>query len=106
MKTERHGFQVQSTTPPTVEIDTASNSVYVRFKKAAVARTVSNHAQMMHIAVDLDSKGEVVGIEAVGVTEFNLTAILRNARVHAPRVNASKVRYVPAGLSVAGGVPA
>ena len=103
MKTEKHCFQIESSTPPTVEIDTQAAAVYVRFRKTAIARTVSNSAALMHIAIDLDAKNQVVGIEAVGVQEFNLKAILRHANVHAPRVDVGKARYVAAELATAGG---
>jgi hypothetical protein len=105
MKTEQHSFHVQSAVPPTVEIDTQAASVYVRFRKSAVARTVSQNAKLAHIAIDLDSKNQVVGIEAVGVREFNLAFLLRQARVDAPRVDMAKARYISAGLTTAGGAP-
>ena len=104
MKTEKHHFQIASATPPTVEIDTQAAAVYVRFRKGAVARTVPSACALMHIAIDLDAKSQVIGIEAVGVQEFNLKAILRNANVRAPRVDVGKVRYISAELARAGGV--
>ena len=106
MKTERHSFQVQSATPPTLEIDTQASSVYVRFKRAVVAKTISNESKFAHFAVDLNSRNEVIGIEAVGVREFSLTAILRRAKVTAPRLDVSKARYISAELATAGGASA
>ena len=68
---------------PSVEIDTQASAVYVRFKKAAVARTVPQESDLMHLAIDLDAKGEVVGIEAVGMDTFNIESIMKQARVEA-----------------------
>ena len=99
MRVERQTIQVRGSKPPTVEIDTQANSVYIRFKQAAVAKTVDRPADNLHIAIDLDSKGEVVGIEAVGVTEFGLQFILQKAAVSAPNVDVSKARYIPAELA-------
>jgi uncharacterized protein YuzE len=98
MSTERHSFIVKSGAPPTVEFDTQSASVYVRFKKANVARTVAQPCESMHVAIDLDSKGEVIGIEAVGITEFSIRFILQKAAVEAPDVDFSKARFVPTEL--------
>ena len=98
MKTERQTFMVKGAPATTIEVDTQVNAVYVRFKRAAVARTVARPSSMMHLAVDLDSRGEVIGIEAVGIKEFSLSFILHKASVKAPNVDVSRARYVPAQL--------
>jgi uncharacterized protein YuzE len=90
MKTEQHRFIVKSSTPPTVEVDSQARAVYVRFNRAAVAKTVSQKAEHSHIAIDLDSKGAVVGIEAVGISTFTLRAILKMASVKAPNMDFSR----------------
>jgi len=85
---------VKSAGPPTVEVDTQAQAVYVRFKKAPVARTLTRPCDTMNIAVDLDSKGEVIGVEAIGMTEFSIQAILKKASVSAPNADFSRARYV------------
>jgi uncharacterized protein YuzE len=104
MKAERHHFRVKGLRAPSVEIDTQAAAVYVRFKKAKVAKTVSHGGDLMQIAIDLDSNGEVVGIEAVGVKQFNIGPILEQARVQVPKGLIAMTRYVPAQMAVAGGV--
>jgi uncharacterized protein YuzE len=101
MKTEQHKFLVKSNKPPTVEVDHQSESVYVRFKKAAVAKTIPIECKTMHLAVDLDAKGEVIGIEAVGVREFSLQAILEKAAGSVPPMDFSRTYYVPTDLVAA-----
>lgn len=98
MSTERHSFIVKGRPPTTVEVDSRAAAVYIRFKRANVARTVPQHCSHMHIAVDLDAKGEVIGIEAVGITQFSLSLILEKASVRAPQVDFSRTRYVPAEM--------
>jgi hypothetical protein len=98
MSSERHVFTIKSPTPPTVEIDYEAQAVYVRFKKTQVAKTISQPAEQMHVAVDLDSRNEVVGIEAVGLTSFSLQKILEKACVKAPQVNFSRAQIVPTGM--------
>jgi uncharacterized protein YuzE len=71
MKTEHHILIVTGNAPPTIEVDREAAAVYVRFKKAPVARTVTRPCPSMNIAIDLDAKGAVIGIEAVGLTEFS-----------------------------------
>lgn len=93
MKTERQTFLVHGTQPPVVELDADAGAVYVRFKRARVARTVARPARTMHLAVDLDIKGQVIGIEAVGFDEFRLGRLLRMADVTAPDVDLSEARF-------------
>jgi uncharacterized protein YuzE len=95
MNVERHGFIVKSSTPPTVEVDSRARAVYVRFKRSAVAKTVSQKAELSHIAIDLDSKGEVIGFEAVGISNFSLHALLKMASVKVPNVDFSRTKYAP-----------
>jgi hypothetical protein len=94
MKTERHGFMVKSGSPPSIEVDNSIRGVYVRFKRAKVAKTIPQPADHCRINIDLDSKGEVTGIEAVGVSEFSLHALLKMASVKAPEdMDFSRARY-------------
>lgn len=97
MKTERHGFIVRSKSPPTIQVDSSVRAVYVRFKHAPVAKTVPQPAEHCQVAVDLDSNGDVIGIEAVGVTQFSLHALLKMASVKAPdNMDFSRAEYAPA----------
>jgi uncharacterized protein YuzE len=84
-----------------VEWDSEADAVYVRFSRRAVARTVDQHAEKMHVAVDMDAQGELVGIEAVGTTRFTLRGILDAARVEAPNVDLANARF-----TLASAVPA
>lgn len=101
MKSEQCHFVVRGTTPPTIEVDSCAAAVYIRFKKTPVAKTVDQDCESMHVAVDLDERGEVVGIEAVGIREFSLGMILKKAFVEAPKLDFSRACYIPAGLAVA-----
>lgn len=102
MKTESHSFFIKSSSPPSVEVDSSVRAVYVRFKKTAVAKTVPQHSEHCHIAIDLDSKGEVVGIEALGITQFNLHALLKMASVKAPaNMDFSRTNYSPTECAMA-----
>ena len=93
-----HIMIVKSSMPPSVEVDTEAAAVYVRFKRAKVARTIARPAANMHLAVDIDKNGEVVGVEAVGIREVQIGRILKMAAVSAPNVDFAEARYIPAGL--------
>lgn len=93
MKAESHHFIVHNVAAPIVEIDTEFDAVYVRFKRAKVVRTVAQPSKTMHVALDLDAKGEVIGIEAVGADEFSIQTMLKLAKVEVPRLDLSKVHY-------------
>ena len=98
MKDEQHIFMVRSTSVPSVEIDFEARAVYVRFSKRKVVKTAPRHtASGMIVAVDLDSQGEVVGIEGVGFSEFNLSKIVESAKVDASAVDLSRatIRQAP-----------
>jgi hypothetical protein len=52
----------------------------------------------MQVAIDLDSRGEVIGIEAIGLTQFTLRGVLKLARVKVPEMDFSRTQYAPAEL--------
>lgn len=100
--TETHRLQVKNTRPPVVEVDTEAQAVYVRFRRAKVARTIDRGGETVHIAIDLDAKGEVIGIELIGTHQFNIEIMLKQARVEAPQEAVARTRYVSALMSSRG----
>ena len=82
-------------------MDTEAAAVYVRFKRTKVVRTLARNVPRLHVAVDLDRNGEVVGVEAVGAREVQISRILRMAAVQAPNIDFANARYVPAELVAA-----
>jgi hypothetical protein len=101
MKAETHKSFVKSTRPPVVEIDSAAQAVYVRFKIAKVARPLDTGATSMHIAIDLDANNEVTGVEAIGLDQFNIEVVLKKTRVEAPASVLKRARYITVMLSPA-----
>jgi uncharacterized protein YuzE len=82
MKSKRiDRWSVNITTAPTVEIDTEAGSAYVRFKRAKIARTLRHGSRWPIVTIDLDAHGQLVGLEFVGVKEFNLAYLLRRVRL-------------------------
>lgn len=62
----------------TFEFDPEARAMYIRVSREVVARTVE--ARPDRVWVDLDSSGEVVGIEIIAVdASGDLTATLRSA---------------------------
>ncbi len=85
MRTGRkHIILVKANTPPTVEIDTEAGAAYVRFKRAKIARTLRHSSRWPIVTIDLNARGEVVGVEFVGVRRFNLGYLLRRVPLKAP----------------------
>ena len=79
-----------------IEVDSSVRAVYVRFNRATVAKTIPQHAEHCHIAIDLDSSGNVIGIEAIGISQFSLHALLKMASVKAPNImDFSRAKYAP-----------
>jgi uncharacterized protein YuzE len=88
---------VRSSNPPTVEIDPSCHSVYIRFKTARVHKTVSNDKPgIAVVAVDLDSRGEIIGVELVGVREFSIAAIRHILPLKLKRIDFDRAKFMPA----------
>ena len=93
---EHHRLIVHNVSPPTIEVDSEALAVYIRFKKAKVAKTIDRQARRMVLTVDLDSKGEVIGIEAVGIDHFGidtLEKLVRQAHVQPDRLDLEKSKF-------------
>src|SRR6266576_2924386 len=91
---ERHHYRVTSVTPPTVEWDVEAVAIYVRFSRRSVARTMDQTTNKMNITVDLDADGQVIGIEAIGMTRFSLRRVLEAAGVTAPNMDLANAEFV------------
>jgi uncharacterized protein YuzE len=64
--------------PTVIEIDPSCHAVYIRFKTTKVHRTVSDAKRGAVMAIDLDAKGQVIGIELTGIANFSVKAIRRH----------------------------
>ncbi|MGD1018985.1 MAG: DUF2283 domain-containing protein [Verrucomicrobiia bacterium] len=93
MKNEKHIFAVKSSQPPMVEVDAEASALYIRFQKGRVAKTIRHPCQWPLVTVDLDAAGDVLGVECVGVSKFNLLELLRKASVKAPADFSARVRF-------------
>src|SRR5438552_13376137 len=87
---------VRSKAPPTVEIDTEASAAYVRFKRTKVARTFRHGSKWPIVTIDLDARGDVVGVEFVGVKKFNLGHLLQGVPVKAQIQTIARATYVSA----------
>jgi uncharacterized protein YuzE len=99
MKTDTDHITVNSAVTPTIEIDNEVGAVYVRFKQGKVAHTIVRPCTTMHIAVDLDKTGELLGIEAVGMRQIVITQILKLAAVSAPKLNLVDAQIIPSRIA-------
>ncbi len=83
-------------TPPRIEFDPAVMGWYVRFKSAKVAKTISEDASGYVYAIDLDSQGELIGFELLGVREFSIEMLLSIPLVDFSRTDFGRAKFVPA----------
>lgn len=51
---------------PTITLDSETKAAYIRFSKNKVAKTIDEVNGGTIVNIDIDSKGNVVGIELVG----------------------------------------
>jgi uncharacterized protein YuzE len=92
MRSLRRQLTVTSANPPTIEFDPAARAVYVRFLRRAVKRTLERSGSGMIVTVDLDQKGEVVGVESIGFDTFSISQVLKAANVRAQNIDFSKAQ--------------
>lgn len=94
MSAHTHSFIVKASAA-TVEVDTESQSAYVRFSRGKVSKTVPIEEPTCVACVDLDSSNNVIGIELVGVKEFGISRLLRLIpSVSAPNADRGRARYI------------
>lgn len=89
-------FVVRTRRSATVEIDTEAAAAYVRFRRAKVARTVRHSSKWPIVTIDLDARGEVIGVEFIGVKRFDLAYRLKQVPVTASAESVAQASYVSA----------
>jgi uncharacterized protein YuzE len=95
---EMNQLLIPATARPTVEIDNASHSVYIRFKRAKVQKTLSDNRRHAVLTIDLDAKGEVIGIELVGIQNLTISQIRRVLPERLRGIDFDQARWVPTGF--------
>jgi uncharacterized protein YuzE len=82
-----------------VEIDSSCHAVYIRFKNAKVHKTLSDNRDGAVLAIDVDSKGEIIGIELVGVRQLTISQIRRTLPERLRTIDFDEARWVTAPSS-------
>jgi uncharacterized protein YuzE len=75
---------------PVVEIDTKTPAAYIRISHAPVSRTIVLRDDEILSTMDLDANGNLIGIEVVWPTEFEIEKLLAESR--------AKVVFAPAAI--------
>jgi uncharacterized protein YuzE len=99
--THRNIINIEAKNPPVVEMDTTIRAAYVRFSNKRVSETKVVTEEKYTVTIDVDSNGDVVGVELVGVEEFQIGCLLKMAGVAVPAPMLEGTRYVPAKLQAA-----
>lgn len=82
---------VHSKEAPVITIDHDVDAIYLCFKRnTKVSKTIERESTHAIVNVDLDEKGEVIGIELIGVGQIEIGQILKRAGVKAPDLNWEK----------------
>jgi uncharacterized protein YuzE len=90
----------------TVEVDHACHSVYIRFKHTKVHKTLSDNRRNCVLAIDLDSKGQIVGIELIGIRNLTIAQIRQKLPERLKAIDFERAQWVPAGACRLEPVPA
>ena len=99
--THRNIINVAAKNPPVVELDSTIRGAYVRFSNKRVSETKVVTEDKYTVTIDMDADGEVVGVELVGVEEFQIGCLLKMAGVTIPKPMLDGTRYIPAKLQTA-----
>lgn len=91
-----NGLVVPRVAPQSVEIDPSCHCAYIRFKVAKVHKTITRETAGTIVAVDLDSKGQVIGVELVGVKEFSIVAMRQFLPTPLRNMDFERARFMPA----------
>jgi hypothetical protein len=87
-------FKIPSSNAPTIEFDQSVGAWYVRFNNSKVSKTVPQNIPGLVAAMDLDSDGEVVGLELIGVREFSISLLKKVAPVDVSRIDFDNARFI------------
>lgn len=66
-------IQVKSKMVPVVEMDSETGAVYIRFSNSKVAKTIDDSVGSSIVAIDIDARGNVVGVELIGIKKFSIS---------------------------------
>ena len=89
----KFSFRVTSKVPPVVEFDPAADAVYVYLDRGKKISKTVLRSEWPHVAVDLDDKGTVIGIELLCPSEFTIHSIFQKAKLEAPVAFLNSARY-------------
>lgn len=70
-------IQVKSKMVPIVELDPETHAVYIRFSSCKVAKTIDDSVGSSIVTIDVDSKGNVVGVELIGIKKFSISGAVK-----------------------------
>ncbi len=90
---------VRAKMAPVVELDSEAHAAYVRLSRNRIARTELIDDRGCIVTIDRDKRGNAVGVELVGVDQFNIDCLLKKANVMLPKKDINRASYVPAMLS-------
>ena len=79
-----------------IEFDPEVLAWYIRFKSGKVAKAISEDAPGYVYAIDLDAAGAVIGFEILGVREFSIDMLLKNAAIDFSQTDFRRAKWVPA----------
>lgn len=88
MNNSQHNISVASNSRNiAIHIDTSCGGVYVQFSDGKVVKTIDCSRNDEIVTVDLDAKGEAVGVEAIGLKSLSINQIFDTIKPHIPSIS-------------------
>lgn len=70
-------IQVSSKKAPVITFDSETKAVYIKFSNNKVAKTIDDSDGNVIVTIDVDARGNVIGVELVGIKAFTITKTVK-----------------------------
>lgn len=70
-------IQVRSQKVPVITFDSETKAVYIKFSDNKVAKTIDDSEGNVIVTIDVDAKGNVIGVELIGIKVFTITKTVK-----------------------------
>ena len=82
--------------PPRIEFDSSIAAWYLRFKDTKIEKTLEVEGGPVIATVDFDARGEVVGVELIGLKELSLQIVHKLPGLDFSAMDLNKARFMTA----------
>ena len=87
-------LKINSEEPPVIERPENTSETYIWInRKGKVAKTI-NRSSWPLVNIDYDEKGNLIGIEVIGLQKLDFATLLKKLNIHAPQEWIQSARWI------------